>query len=115
MAGGGMRQSGLLAAAGVYALDNNVDRLAQDHALARRLADGLSAVPGLQVEMPHTNVVFVDLEGPARRLSAGLIAYLKSHGILATGLYRVRFVTHLDVDVAGIDRVIAAITKYFES
>lgn len=113
MAGGGMRQAGLLAAAGIYALDYHVDRLAEDHALAKRLADGLAVVPGLRVERPHTNILFVDLEGPAKKQSEGLIEYLKSHDILVTGLYRLRFVTHLDVDVAGIDRVIAAITKYF--
>ena len=113
MAGGGMRQAGMLAAAGSYALDYHVDRLAEDHALAERLADGLAGVPGLLVERPHTNILFVDLEGPAKKQSAGLIEYLKSHDILVTGLYRLRFVTHMDVDAAGIDRVIAAITKYF--
>ena len=114
MAGGGMRQAGMLAAAGSYALDYHVDRLAEDHALAMRLADGLAGVPGLLVERPHTNILFVDLEGTAKRQSAGLIDYLKSHDILVTGLYRLRFVTHMDVDATGIDRVIAAITKYFE-
>ena len=113
MAGGGMRQAGMLAAAGSYALDYHVDRLAEDHALAKRLADGLAGVPGLLVERPHTNILFVDLEGPAKKQSAGLIEYLKSNDILVTGLYRLRFVTHMDVDAAGIDRVIAAITKYF--
>ncbi|MFZ4859662.1 MAG: low-specificity L-threonine aldolase [Desulfuromonadaceae bacterium] len=113
MAGGGMRQAGMLAAAGFYALDYHVDRLAEDHALAKRLADGLAGVSGLQVEMPHTNILFVNLEGPAKKQSAGLIEYLKSHDILVTGLYRLRFVTHMDVGVAGIDRVITAITKYF--
>ena len=113
MAGGGMRQAGILAAAGSYALDYHVERLADDHALAKRLADGLAGVPGLLVERPHTNILFVDLEGPTKKQSAGLIEYLKSHDILVTGLYRLRFVTHMDVDAAGIDRVIAAITKYF--
>ena len=113
MAGGGMRQAGMLAAAGSFALDYHVDRLAEDHALAKRLADGLAVVPGLLVERPHTNILFVDLEGPAKKQSAGLIEYLKSHDILVTGLYRLRFVTHYDVDAAGIERVIAAITKYF--
>ena len=113
MAGGGMRQAGILAAAGSYALEHHVERLADDHALAKRLADGLAGVPGLLVERPHTNILFVDLEGPAKKQSAGLIEYLKSHDILVTGLYRLRFVTHMDVDAAGIDRVITAITKYF--
>ena len=70
MAGGGMRQSGLLAAAASHALDHHVERLAQDHALARRLADGLAGIEGLQVEAPQTNIVFVDLVGPAREQSA---------------------------------------------
>ena len=62
MLGGGMRQSGILAAAGLYALDNNVDRLAEDHRRARRLAEGLAAFPSLKVVMPDTNIVFVDVE-----------------------------------------------------
>ena len=113
MAGGGMRQVGMLAAAGIYALDYHVDRLAQDHALARRLAEGLADVPGLLVEPPHTNILFADLVGSAKERSAELIQYLKERGILATGLYRLRFVTHLDVDAAGIDRAIAAIARFF--
>lgn len=113
MAGGGMRQSGMLAAAGTYALDHHVDRLSEDHALARRLAEGLADLPGLQVETPHTNILFVDLEGPARERSAELLQFLQERGILATGLYRLRFVTHLDVDAVGIDLVIKAITEFF--
>ncbi len=113
MAGGGMRQTGMLAAAGTYALDHHVDRLARDHALARRLAEGLTDVPGLEVEAPHTNILFVDLTGPVRMRSAELIQHLKTRGILATGLYRLRFVTHLDVDAAGIDRTIEAVTGFF--
>ena len=117
MAGGGMRQAGVLAAAALYALDHNVARLADDHALARRLADGLAGIDGLQVEAPQTNIVFVDLVdngGGAKARSAGLIPYLKSRGVLATGLYRLRFVTHLDVDGAGIDRAIEAIHDFFK-
>ena len=117
MAGGGMRQAGVLAAAALYALDHNVARLADDHALAKRLADGLAGIDGLQVEAPQTNIVFVDLVdngGGAKARSAGLIPYLKSRGVLATGLYRLRFVTHLDVDGAGIDRAIEAIHDFFK-
>ena len=114
MAGGGLRQSGLLAAAAAYALDNHVARLADDHALARRLAAGLAGIGGLQVEAPHTNIVFVDLVGDARARSAGLLAHLAAHGILATGLYRLRFVTHLDVDAAGVDHAIAVVRSFFE-
>ena len=111
MAGGGMRQSGMLAAAATYALDHQVARLAQDHALARRLAQGLSQLPGLVVEAPQTNMVFVDLQGEAR--SADLLAFLAARGVLATGLYRLRFVTHLDVDAAGIDHAVAVMREFF--
>ncbi len=113
MAGGGMRQAGVIAAAGSYALDHHVDRLAQDHALASRLAAGLDGIDGLQVEAPQTNIVFVDLVGAAKARSAELMPYLLSHGILATGLYRLRFVTHLDVDAAGVDRAVEVIRGFF--
>ncbi|WP_213958061.1 MULTISPECIES: low-specificity L-threonine aldolase [unclassified Variovorax] len=115
MAGGGMRQSGLLAAAASHALDHHVDRLADDHALAQRLAQGLSGIDGFIVEPPQTNIVFVDLEGPAKARSAGLMAYLGEQGVLATGLYKLRFVTHLDVDAAGVDRAIETVRAYFRN
>ncbi|ADU34852.1 low-specificity L-threonine aldolase [Variovorax paradoxus] len=115
MAGGGMRQAGLLAAAASHALDHHVDRLADDHALAQRLAQGLEGIEGLTVEAPHTNIVFVDLTGAAQARSSELLASLNSQGILATGLYRLRFVTHLDVDAAGVDRAVAAIRDFFKS
>jgi threonine aldolase len=114
MAGGGMRQAGVLAAAGIYALDHHVARLADDHALAKRFADGLQGIDGLQVEMPQTNIVFVDLTGAAREKSADFIPFLKSRGVLATGLYRLRFVTHLDVDAAGIDLAVQAVRDFFK-
>jgi len=110
MAGGGMRQAGVLAAAAHHALDHHVARLADDHALAQRLADGLQGIPGLTVEAPQTNIVFVDVVGEN---AATLLPFLKSHGILATGLYRLRFVTHLNVDAAGVDRAIAAVRDHF--
>ena len=115
MAGGGMRQAGLLAAAASHALDHHVERLADDHALAQRLAQGLEGIEGLTVEAPHTNIVFVDLTGAAQARSSELLASLNSQGILATGLYRLRFVTHLDVDAAGVDRAVAAIRDFFKS
>ncbi|CAN7230086.1 low-specificity L-threonine aldolase [Variovorax sp. LjRoot290] len=115
MAGGGMRQSGMLAAAASHALQHHIDRLEQDHALARRLADGLAGIPGLQVETPQTNLLFVELRGEAQARSAELLAHLKQNGVLATGLYRLRFATHLDVDAAGIDRAIGAIRSFFHA
>jgi threonine aldolase len=110
MLGGGMRQAGILAAAARYAIDHHVHRLADDHALAQRLADGLQGLPGLTVEPPETNVVFADVVGDRAN---GLIAHLKSRGVLATGLYRLRFVTHLDVNADDIDQAVAAVREHF--
>ena len=107
--GGGLRQSGILAAAALHALDHHVDRLADDHALAQRLALGLQGVPGLSVRSAQTNIVFVDVadgRGPA------LLDDLKAQGVLATGLIGLRFVTHLNVDAAGIDHAIACIRGF---
>jgi threonine aldolase len=111
MLGGGMRQAGVLAAAALHALDHHVQRLGEDHALAQRLAHGLEPLPGLSVQRPHTNIVFVDVQGPR---ADGLLEHLKSRGVLATGLYRLRFVTHLDVDAAGIDRTVQAVREHLE-
>ena len=115
MAGGGMRQAGLLAAAASYALDHHVVRLAQDHALARRLAEGLTGIDGLVVEPPQSNMVFVELVGPARARAraAGLLPFLAARGVLTSGLYRLRFVTHLDVDAAGIEHALSAMRDFF--
>lgn len=114
MAGGGMRQAGILAAAGLYALEHHVARLADDHALAQQLANGLKGLPGVVVEPPQSNMVFVDLQGSAKARAPELLTYLKSRGVLATGLYRLRFVTHMDVDSAGIQRAVAALRSFFE-
>lgn len=115
MAGGGMRQAGGLAAAATYALDHHIARLAEDHARANRLADGLAGIDGLKVEAPQTNILFVDLTGAAKAKSADLLKHLTDHGIQATGLYRLRFVTHLDVDAAGVDHAVAVIRQFFNA
>jgi threonine aldolase len=99
--------------AGGYALDHHISRLADDHALAKRLGDALAAIPGLRVDPVHSNIVFVDVQEPLKAKAAGLIAHLKSQGVLATGLYRLRFVTHLDVNEESVDRAIAVIRDYF--
>jgi threonine aldolase len=112
MAGGGMRQSGFLAAAATHALDHHLPRLADDHALAQRLASGLQGLAGLSLRSAQTNIVFVDVadgQGPA------LLAYLAQQGVLATGLIGLRFVTHLDVDQAGIDHALACIHQFFKT
>jgi threonine aldolase len=103
MLGGGMRQAGVLAAAAAYALEHHVVRLAHDHANARRLAEGLQGLPGVKVEPPQTNILFVDLD-PSR--AAGVAERLREAGLLCTGLYRLRLVTHLDVSTEDIDRAI---------
>jgi threonine aldolase len=111
MLGGGMRQAGVLAAAALHALDHHVERLADDHALAQRLADGLQGIAGLTVEPPQTNMVFATTD----ERGEGLLAHLKSRGVLATGIYQLRFVTHLDVDAQDIDRAVAAVRDHFEA
>ena len=110
MTGGGMRQTGLLAAAASHALEHHLERLADDHALAQRLAQGLQGIDGLQVRSAQTNIVFVDV---ADGRGPDLLAFLKAHGVLATGLIGLRFVTHLDVDAAGIDRAVDVIKSFF--
>jgi threonine aldolase len=113
MAGGGMRQAGLLAAAATYALDNHVARLADDHRRALQLGSVFAGINGVSVDPIHSNIVFIDLHGPAKAKAAGLVSHLAANGILATGLYRLRFVTHLDVNDADIDRACEVLGTYF--
>jgi len=109
--GGGWRQAGLLAAMANHALDHHVARLAQDHARAQRLADALRALPGLSVDGPHTNMVFVTL--PAERVD-DFAAHLQSRAI-RTSLRGplLRLVTHLDVDDDALERAIGAFADFF--
>jgi len=108
--GGGMRQVGLLAAAGLYALRHNLQRLADDHRRAARLAAGIEAIEGLDVLPPETNIVMIDVapdRGPAERLADTL----REQGVLITafGPQRLRAVTHLDVDDDAIDTAVRVI------
>jgi threonine aldolase len=103
MAGGGMRQAGVLAAAALYALDHHVQRLATDHANARALAEGLQGLAGVSVATPQSNIVFVDL---AADKPADAVARLRERGVLVTGLYRLRLVTHLDVSAEDVARAV---------
>ena len=118
MAGGGMRQAGLLAAAASYALAHHVVRLREDHANARRLADGLAGIEGVVFAPPASNILFVDLAPELVRSRTAakwggehvtLVEQLRARGVLCTGLYKLRFVTHLDVDAAAVDRAIVEI------
>ena len=106
MLGGGMRQAGVLAAAALHALDHHIERLAEDHANARALAEGLQGLPGVTVQKPQSNIVFVDL---AAEKTAGVVDRLRAAGVLCTGLYRLRFVTHLDVSAADIQRAVTVL------
>jgi threonine aldolase len=106
--GGAMRQAGVVAAAGLYALEHNVERLAKDHANAARLAEGLKALD-LPVEQ-HTNMVFATV--PAAQ-AATLAEHLKQRNVLVLPGARMRLVTHLDVDEAGIDRALGAFGEFF--
>ncbi|WP_395707722.1 low-specificity L-threonine aldolase [Casimicrobium huifangae] len=111
MLGGGMRQSGYLAAACIYALENNVERLADDHANAARLAAGLGEVSALTVTAQATNVVFLNVpDAHARPLEE----FLKQRGMLMQGVYAARLVTHLDVSRDDIDAFVAAVKDYFQ-
>jgi threonine aldolase len=100
--GGGMRQAGVLAAAGMYALQHNVERLADDHANAEYLARGLQAL-GLSVIAPITNVVYVDIP---RALHERLAAHLSAQGILVSLSDRTRLVTHLDAPRGAVMRLL---------
>ena len=112
MLGGGMRQAGILAAAGVYALQHHVQRVEEDHAHAEILAAGLQSVEEVTVDFAptQTNMVFVDLAP----LDAGpLQAFMQQRNILLSSGSRVRLVTHLDIDGAGIARTVDAFKAYF--
>jgi threonine aldolase len=104
--GGAMRQAGIIAAAGLYAFEHNVERLAADHENAAELAEGLRGL-GLPVEQ-HTNMVFVKVDRPQE-----LAAHLGEEGILVLPGARLRLVTHLDVDAAGIERALSAFRAFY--
>ena len=109
--GGGWRQAGLLAAMANHALDHHVQRLAEDHRRARDLAQGLLGVPGVLVEGPHTNMVFITVPGES---VPTLDAHLRARQVrLAISKPEVRLVTHLDISDEGVQRTVAAFTEFF--
>jgi len=113
--GGAMRQAGIIAAGGVYALRHHVDRLAEDHVNARRLAEGLAALPGVKLDPAEieTNIVFFDVTGSLDAPTA--VAQLLARGVRmgALGPRTIRAVTHLDVSAAGIERALDAARHVF--
>ncbi|MBL0588770.1 low-specificity L-threonine aldolase [Aeromonas veronii] len=111
MLGGGMRQAGILAQAGLFALEQHVTRLADDHRRAKRLAEGVAALPGIELDLSlvQSNMVFLRLhEGE----SAPLLAFMKERGILFSGYGELRLVTHLQINDDDIEEVIDAFTEY---
>jgi threonine aldolase len=115
MLGGGMRQAGILAAAGLVALEKMVVRLGEDHARAKKLADGLRLVPGLQLDpkTPATNMVFLSLRPEVQCTTDELIEKLKKRGVLigATGERQYRLVTHYWIEDADVQEVIEAFRR----
>ncbi|MDH0749290.1 low-specificity L-threonine aldolase [Pseudomonas sp. GD03842] len=107
MVGGGMRQAGLLAAAGLYALEHQVARLAEDHGNAALLGQSLVEL-GFEVEPVHTNMVYVQIGERAERLRA----FCAERGIVLSAAPRLRMVTHLDVNAAQIQQVVAAFAEF---
>src|SRR5579859_2368534 len=112
MLGGGMRQAGVLAAAGLYALEHHVARLAEDHANARALAEGLTGLPGLALNpaLVQTNMVFASI---APEKVDALAQHLKQAGIVILPNPNLRLVTHLDVSRKDVDLVIAEFRRFF--
>ena len=110
--GGGMRQSGILAEAGIYALDHNVERLQDDHDNARSLSEGLAGIDLLDIEYngSQTNMVFATLPDKAE---GKLQTYLKENNVIVASGQRVRLVTHLDVSEGDIKTVIALVEQFF--
>jgi threonine aldolase len=110
MLGGGMRQAGILAAAGIYALDHHVARLDDDHQHALQLATALAEIAPSAVHMPQTNILFVDV--PTTEV-ATLQAHLDQHGIVAIVAPRTRIVTHLDISAEDVQRVIDVFAAFY--
>ncbi len=111
--GGGMRQAGFLAAAGIVALEQMTERLVEDHARAQRLADGLAAIPGIDVAPVTTNIVYFDLTAPITKTPSEIERALAERGILmlGRGSGRFRAVTHYWIDDEAIEKTITAVHK----
>lgn len=115
MLGGGMRQAGIIAAAGIVALEGMIDRLAEDHRRARVLAEGLAKIPGLTLTKgsPHTNMIFVKFDDEARFTYEQVIDFMKARGVLIndSGPGEYRLVTHNDIDDDGVAACMSAFSE----
>ena len=112
--GGGMRQVGFIAAAGIHALEHHIERMETDHANARQLADGLARIDGIDVDhnAVQTNMVFVTMT-PDR--IEDFASHCKRHQVLVRTRNPNRLVTHLDIDADGIDHAIDVMSRYFDA
>lgn len=119
MLGGGMRQAGVLAAAGIVALETMVDRLPEDHARAVRLAGMLSAIPGIDIDpgSPYTNMVFCSLEDSVPLIASQVAQKLEKYGVKvgAVAERRFRLVTHYWIDDAGVERAAQAFSEVVQA
>ncbi len=112
--GGGMRQTGILAAAGIYALENNIERLSEDNLNAWALARGLADIDEIEVDYREnqTNMVFITI---AQSDLAGLHVFLRQHGVIIPRQTHIRLVTHLEIDRDDIDFIVSVFGKYFSN
>lgn len=109
MLGGGLRQSGILAAAGIYALDNNVNDLKKDHELAKHLTNELKKIKGIKVLSNHTNMLFLKVKKEEQ-----FKEYLKQNHILASGYGKLRLVVHRDINKYDVEKVIKVIKTFYK-
>jgi threonine aldolase len=110
MLGGGMRQAGILAAAGRHAIAHHIARLAEDHDNAARLAAGLAKHAALKVSTPQTNMVFVGVDAG---VAGAFTAHLAAKGVQITGTARQRWVTHLDVTADDVSAALGVVSTFF--
>jgi len=111
MLGGGLRQSGIIAAAGIYSIDKQIDDLKKDHENAKKLCEGLSKIKEINILSNDTNMVFISVDD---KIQEKLISYLKEKGILISGYSELRLVTHRDISSEDIDTVIKVFVDFFK-
>jgi threonine aldolase len=111
--GGGMRQAGVIAAGGIYALENNIGRLAEDYEQAQILAQGLSKIDGIKLDLNavETNMVFIEL---TKNVKNDIQSFMKERNILISGHRNIRLVTHLDLNGKDINTVVKAFVEFMK-
>jgi threonine aldolase len=112
MLGGGMRQAGIIAAAGIYALTHNVERLAEDHENAKALASGLSSIDELQVTQVNTNILWLEVQPQD---VTPLADYLADNGVKASFGEKMRLVTHLGISRQDVKKVIDIFKQFYDN